>query len=317
VVCCESRRSSPPRVITCRRAPFADFVNGCGTRHRYFNPNYLLWKFYFSTLVECDTFPRMSEPTFSSGTPQFSTAEYTSKGGPERCASCSQPIGDTYFRVNGALACPSCAQRAAGNLPTDSHTAFVRGVMFGVGGAVLGMTLYAAFSILTGLIIGYVALAVGYIVAKAIKMGSRGMGGQRYQIAAALLTYAAVSIAAIPVGISQFVKARDARAATAHTQALRNLPREDAPTADADDSDSSPPEAAATPAPAHHRAGLGSMISTLLLLGLASPFMDLWTNGPSFSSMIGLFILFIGIRIAWQMTAGASAATGVIGPFKT
>jgi hypothetical protein len=259
----------------------------------------------------------MSEPSFSSGTPQFATAEYASKGGPERCASCSQPIGDAYFRVNGALACPNCAQRAAGNLPTDSHTAFVRGVMFGVGGAVLGMILYAAFSILTGLIIGYVALAVGYIVAKAIKMGSRGMGGQRYQIAAALLTYAAVSIAAIPVGISQFVKARDARVA-AHTQALRNSPSENAPSADADGSDSSPQEPAATPAPrVRQRPSFGSMVGTLLLLGLASPFMDLWTNGPSFSSIIGLFILFIGIRIAWQMTAGNSAATGVIGPFKS
>ncbi len=263
----------------------------------------------------------MSEPGFSSGTPQFSTAEYASKGGPDRCASCTQPIGDTYFRVNGALACPNCAQRAAGNLPTDSHTAFVRGVMFGVGGAILGMILYAAFSILTGLIIGYVALAVGYIVAKAIKMGSRGMGGQRYQIAAALLTYAAVSIAAIPVGISQFVKARDARVATAHTRALRNSPGDDAtPSADADANDThvSPQEQepAATPAP-RHRASLSSLIGTLLLLGLASPFMELWTNGPSFSSLIGLFILFIGIRIAWQMTAGTSAATGVIGPFKT
>jgi hypothetical protein len=280
----------------------------------------LFWKFYFSAMVECGTFPRMSEPGFSSGTPQFSTAEYASKGGPDRCASCSQPIGDTYFRVNGALACPNCAQRGAGNLPTDSHTAFVRGVMFGVGGAILGMILYAAFSILTGLIIGYVALAVGYIVAKAIKMGSRGMGGQRYQIAAALLTYAAVSIAAIPVGISQFVKARDARRAAAHTQALQNLPSEDAPSADANGADTSPQEQepAATPAlTPRHRASLSSMIGSLLLLGLASPFMELWTNGPSFSSMIGLFILFIGIRIAWQMTAGTSAATGVIGPFKT
>jgi hypothetical protein len=59
--------------------------------------------------------------------------------------------------------------------------------MFGIGGAVLGMILYAAFGILTGLVIGYVALGVGYIVAKAITMGSKGVGGQPYQIAAAVL----------------------------------------------------------------------------------------------------------------------------------
>jgi hypothetical protein len=35
----------------------------------------------------------MSDSSFSSGTPQFSTAEYASKGGPDRCQSCNQPIG--------------------------------------------------------------------------------------------------------------------------------------------------------------------------------------------------------------------------------
>jgi hypothetical protein len=154
----------------------------------------------------------MSDSAFSSGTPQFSTAEYASKGGADRCKSCNQPIGGTYYRVNGALACPTCAQRVAGSLPKGSHTAFLRSVTFGIGGAILGLAIYAIFEILTG-IIGYVALAVGYIVARAIKMRSHGIGGRRYQIAGAALTYAAVSLAAIPVGITQYVKARDARAA--------------------------------------------------------------------------------------------------------
>jgi hypothetical protein len=65
------------------------------------------------------------------------------------------------------------------------------------------MILYAAFGIITGLVIGYLSLAVGYIVGKAILFGSGGIGGRRYQIAAALLTYVAVSIAAIPMGIAQ------------------------------------------------------------------------------------------------------------------
>jgi hypothetical protein len=272
-------------------------------------------KFYFSTIVECGTFPRMSDSSFSSGTPQFSTAEYASKGGPDRCKSCNQPIADTYYRVNGALACPTCAQVVSRNAPKDSHTAFVRGVTFGVGGAVLGMILYAAVGILTGLMIGYVALAVGYVVAKAIKMGSGGMGGRRYQIAAALLTYAAVSIAAVPIGISQYVKARDARAA-ARTQHLQRLPSEDAPSAETGAPDSSADPAGTAPAaPARHPASLSGLLGSLLLAGLASPFMELWTSGPSISAIIGLFILFIGIRIAWQMTAGSGTAS-VIGPFK-
>jgi hypothetical protein len=142
------------------------------------------------------------------------------------------------------------------------------------------------------------------------------MGGRRYQIAAALLTYAAVSIAAVPVGISQYVKARDARAA-AHTRHLQRLPSEDAPSADTNDSDvSSAPAAAAPATPARHPVSLSGLLGSLLLAGLASPFMELWKNGPSVSAIVGLFILFIGIRIAWQMTAG-SANTSVIGPFKS
>ena len=57
-------------------------------------------KFYFSTIVQYVTFPRMSNSGFSTGTPQFSTAQYASKGGADRCKSCDQPSGDTYYRVN-------------------------------------------------------------------------------------------------------------------------------------------------------------------------------------------------------------------------
>src|SRR5262245_49971933 len=136
----------------------------------------------------------MADDSFGKAAPQFSTAEYTSQSGPDRCRSCAQPIVGSYFRVNGAMTCQSCARQAEHALPKDEHAAFIRGLLFGVGGAILGLILYSAFGIITGLVIGYVSLAVGYIVGKAIKAGSRGMGGRRYQIAAALLTYAAVSM---------------------------------------------------------------------------------------------------------------------------
>lgn len=61
------------------------------------------------------------------------------------------------------------------------------------------MALYSAFTILTHIEIGYVSLAVGFIVAKAMMMGSNGVGGRKYQITAVLLTYAAVSLSALPI----------------------------------------------------------------------------------------------------------------------
>jgi hypothetical protein len=70
---------------------------------------------------------------------------------------------------------------------------------FGLVAAIAGCALYAGVEIVTHWRIGYVAVAVGYIVGWAMRQGSRGQGGTPYQIAAALLTYAAVAIAFIPV----------------------------------------------------------------------------------------------------------------------
>jgi predicted lipid-binding transport protein (Tim44 family) len=259
----------------------------------------------------------MSGPGFSSNAPQFGTAQYASQGGPECCKSCKQPVGAEYYRISGALACANCAQLAAAKLPKDSHAAFVRGVAYGLGGAILGLVLYSAVGILTGLIIGYVALAVGYVVARAIKMGSRGVGGQRYQIAAVVLTYAAVSLASIPMGIAEYAKAKEARAASANSQVRRNSQATASPSDEASEVESVPARPAQAPPDAPKRpANFGSLLGSLMLAGLASPFADFWRNGPSIGVEIRLLILFIAIRIAWKMTED-SGAVHVLGPFKS
>jgi uncharacterized protein (DUF983 family) len=120
--------------------------------------------------------------------PQFEKAEYLGQPGANRCTFCKQETPHQYYRIGSQMACPACAMQIQRAAPTDSHAAFVRALLFGAGGAVLGLALYAGVEIATGWIIGYVALAVGFIVAKAMQMGSSGVGGRRYQIAAALLT---------------------------------------------------------------------------------------------------------------------------------
>lgn len=79
------------------------------------------------------------------------------------------------------MLCGNCVERLKSQIPQDSHAAFVRGIVFGIGGFVLGLILYAGFTILTGIEIGFVSLAVGWLVGKAIMMGSKGVGGRRYQ----------------------------------------------------------------------------------------------------------------------------------------
>src|ERR1700675_3859003 len=101
------------------------------------------------------TFSNMSDKV-----PQFTTAEYSVKAG-EPCKVCGQAISGAYYQVNGAKTSSQCVQRNKDQLPQDSHAAFARGVLFGVGGAILGLGIYVGFALATGLIAGLVSLAVG------------------------------------------------------------------------------------------------------------------------------------------------------------
>jgi predicted histidine transporter YuiF (NhaC family) len=236
----------------------------------------------------------MTDSALHNPSPQFGTAEYVGTAGSDHCQFCHQPIAGNYFRANGAMACPACAEKMRGELAKDTHAAFVRAIVFGVGAAILGMILYATFAIVTGIVIGYAALAVGWLVGKAMNKGSNGVGARRYQVVAVLLTYAAVSTAAIPVWI---------HFSGEHKQSQRQQTRQSA-----DGSESiQQNESAAKPRP-----NIVSALGILVLLGLASPFLEFSSN--PMGALIGLVILFVGMRFAWQMT-GAKPLE-VFGPFE-
>lgn len=197
-----------------------------------------------------------------SQTPQFATAEYSSGASNMTCAACRQPIGGSYFKIKGASVCAPCTEKIRAQVPRDSHAAFARALLFGIAGALVGLALYVVFAIATGLIIGYVSLAVGYIVGKAMRMGSGGVGGRRYQVVAVLLTYFAVSMSAVPIALGQ----------------------------------------------ARHVTISVSVAAQLALAGIASPILEL--RDPA-HGVIGLIILFVGMRFAWRFTAAPTLnATG-------
>lgn len=161
--------------------------------------------------------------------------------------------------------CSACADRARQGSATQTDTVFPRAVVFGIVGAAIGLALYAGFTIITNIEIGYVSLAVGFIVAKAMLLGSNGIGGRKYQITAAALTYAAVSLSFVPIFLY-----------VAH-RSLSDVP-------------------------------LGKLIQ----VGLMAPFLELQADAGR--GLIGLVILFVGIRIAWKMTRG-KPQSAVEGPF--
>jgi len=235
-----------------------------------------------------DTAPEFTSivtpPATVSAAPQFSTAEYAHIPGTERCRICGNLVSGEYYRINNQMACSNCAQQAQAGQPTDSHAAFLRGLLLGIGAAIVGLIAYATFTIVTGWYLGYIALGVGWFVAKAIAKGSNGLGGRRYQIAAVLLTYTAISMAAIPIGISYAIKHQ--HAPVAKQQSANPFPE-----------DSQAVHPTAQPKPSIN---WGSLIGQLLIMGLAEPFLAL--QDPLHGA-IGLFILFIGLRIAWTLTA--------------
>jgi hypothetical protein len=143
----------------------------------------------------------MTDPALTGPSPQFGTAEYVGKPGGDHCQFCHQPIGPRYYRVNSSMACPGCAEKVQMELGYDAPGAFGKSLLFGFGAAGLGLILYAIFMIATGLSIGYATLAVGWMVGKAMIKGSGGITGRRYQIAAAILTYVASTLARVPVWI--------------------------------------------------------------------------------------------------------------------
>ncbi len=213
-----------------------------------------------------------------SQTPQFATAEYSANTPAMECAACHQPIRGSYFQIKSAPVCSACTAKLRAQLPEDSHAAFVRALLFGIAGALVGLALYVTFALATGLIIGWVSVAVGYIIGKAMHMGSHGVGGRRYQVVAVLLTYFAVSMSAVPIAIEQSRLHHQTQAQEATTQ----------------------------PAPV----SLARTVAALAWVGIASPILDL--HDPV-HGLIGLIILFVGLRFAWQFTAGRTL--NVSGPY--
>jgi len=264
-------------------------------------------------------FRRVSDATLNSPTPQFGTAEYVGSPGNDHCQFCHQSITGSYCRVNDAMACLGCAEKARSELGKDTHGVYVRGLLYGIGAAIVGMILYATFAIATGIIIGYISLAVGWMIGKAILKGSGGVGGRRYQITAAALTYCAVSMAAVPIGIHYSGKQQREQTQQQRQEQRQQLDEEFERQEEKLNPNLNPNlapnlNARGNPNVQVARPGLGKALAMLALIGIASPFIEIWEAGPSFSTIIGLVILVVGIRIAWRITGGRPLE--IYGPFE-
>jgi len=191
--------------------------------------------------------------------PEFLKKEYRKATPAQLCEACGRKIGIRSYILDSKLVCERCSAAAH----PASQAPFVHGLLFGIGAALVGLAFYATFTIMTHFYLGYVAFLVGWLVAKAMMIGSRGEGGTRYQIAAVALTYAAISLASVPIVLAKvFQDAADYGTTT--------------------------------------RIEWTKVAGKLVAWGIASPFLELRAG---LWGAVGLVILLVGMRIAWRMTA--------------
>src|SRR5438034_6987921 len=140
--------------------------------------------------------PLVSHPTSASpgsGTLQFDHADRGPTPAELTCAACKQPIRAAYYDINGNLTCQRCCGQIVGAWNRGSPAArFAKALLLGGVAAAVGAGLYFGIEALTGYEFGLVAVVVGVMVGGAVRKGSQGRGGWRYQLLAMFLTYSAV-----------------------------------------------------------------------------------------------------------------------------
>jgi hypothetical protein len=115
------------------------------------------------------------------------------------CARCAQAIESQYYEAGGSIICADCRTALQSEAGAGSAGGRVsRALVYGLGGAFAGAALYYAILALTGYEIGLVAIAVGWLVGRAVQLGSRHRGGRVYQVLAVGLTYLAIVSTYIP-----------------------------------------------------------------------------------------------------------------------
>jgi hypothetical protein len=126
----------------------------------------------------------------------FHRAEYGSATILERCEFCTRGLESGYFNVDQYHVCNPCAARVGAMQAANTSAVFLRSLAVGsLAAAMSGLVYFALFRLTGGGWMVFAAIGVGYVVGKAMRVGSHGFGGRRYQVMAALLTYIAVVLA--------------------------------------------------------------------------------------------------------------------------
>lgn len=138
---------------------------------------------------------------------QFDKAEFAAGPATRICQRCQRPINDEYFEAGGQAVCRPCSEEIAGT--RGGSAPFWRALAFGGGAALVGTIVWFIILKLTESEWGLVAIFVGLGVGFAVRKGSGGRGGWKYQALAMALTYASITASYVPIVIKGFTDATE------------------------------------------------------------------------------------------------------------
>ncbi len=136
---------------------------------------------------------------------QFERAEFTSPAAGLACSQCGGPAMPEYYEFRSKIYCGICRQRieqSLGQLRASGSMSLALG--YGLAAAAAGFLLSWGVQAITGYQVGLIALAVGWLVGQAVRKGSGGLGGRRYQIIAVALTYVSIASSHLPAILTYF-----------------------------------------------------------------------------------------------------------------
>ncbi len=192
-----------------------------------------------------------------------------------RCSSCKGPLVGSYWKWQQHVVCARCREGLAATLAQSQSGARLgqAALQGGVTALACGIA-YAVFVATTKMQFALATIGIAFLVAKAIRKASGGIGGRRFQILAVALTYVAATMGYAP-GIWKGLQ--EASAKHAKVEALQVTAAPGGP-ADAQEH----PEA---------RGSIGVIVAIGFLVGimLAAPFLEL-TRAP-----LGLLIVAFGL----------------------
>jgi hypothetical protein len=242
----------------------------------------------------------MSDQIGGASSLQFDRAEFTAPVASLTCASCAQPIVQSYYEAGGKTICSTCRELRSGVTETRSTARLLRALAVGLAAAIAGSIVWWGVRKLTGYEIGLISIGIGIAVGRAVRWGGRNRGGLAYQLLAVALTYLSITGSYVPDVINELGK---------HDEATQ------APSTPSATATSTAPAATAKPvavkaSAASEPVGIGALllgIGAIILMAASVPFFS------GASNIIGILIIGFGLWEAWKINRRVDEV--INGPF--